>query len=1437
MLNLHSFKINKFENHHIKDLYVSEVHGDGSCMIHSALYLYNEKYRLSKPDDQQSIGRQFRVNIANILIDAMKTKPKNKSVKTYLSYFKNIAPTLPNEDVMGYLENVLKNPDEWLDEHMISFLEIFLKVNIVIFMDEKYFIRGNVYDKNKSIMIFHFIEDTHYEPIFYKKNKEVVYIINPEDHENLHDQIMRSYLKTFRKSPTTSPPKQKTPSPSPPKQKTPTPSEQKQEEEEDTIPHVEKSQKTTGSDFDPNASTSIDYYEKFIMEDEIIFEEINDLNEIVFTRIDKSIPIQYSKEQSINQVNALYSFMKKGLKTSTSQNFVDLLNHSTIPYKYKQMIPMIAASKQFMIDNGETTESEKSTSDHLSELSLFAKQPYKLIQQKLENHYRYLLSNDMKSPESNQVQTAIRVCPELLEKLMNNDSSFERSEICKRFIFETDSKSKAQQEQTERTNITIKKAIDSQNYLDLYRINASEYPIHGYYISKHDSNRYTKFNKNPFEVFNVSTYYHELTSLKQGDQVLISLLTKKEITGEVHKNKNGTLELKLDESIMINDKPYEKIYYYTQRDRLHENWFSLNPQNSLQPFKKVGLFNKDRLFIFQPEDIEVFHHLILPTLDEFVIINTPRWNSLNECYNEIHKFFEIDYEDIKNEWVDPKLNKRENEIIPYTNPTPKNTQWKKGLFKMNKLSVYYPTLTSKINDIDHFMFMMNKSFDHGLMIMNDYVIEQMNTEDDENDSITIYENELSKTTLTPNLKEKPFYDHVNDLLDVRKKIQDNYKYKELKSVISYLKEKERCIRKKETVQSDYISKRKYDKHYYLTDVKPQNIMNSSFLSKINKSYENPENYQGSRNMVDFDEVYNNVERTRDLNYEKIGTLDTPADETVTISSDKSIEQMIHQISLEFGGFKFDKEQITYITNNLVYFVAKLFEERTSMFRKKNPNVKDLNKMFKSQKEKTKYVEYINITVISSFLLIFVSIYNKSIEVYNINKKCSEFFKIQGFPLKAPVTKDGSKTTLKYLSCILSKVFGNNPNLSNQERNEKKLVQVTKLILQTKMELSIKLNDVKQKSNKENKFKSTAFFQVDSISSKPSLLKLHDNLKTEPTSFEVNKKIYKHTNNLLIQLTKSKEPPKPLPQDKTIHFTNIQTLVPESFVYEFSLDVDVNKESSELTSILKDLSFQLETDYQALQDRYISFKDQDISMMLILNEALYKYGRNHMLIMISRILNHFNNEHQLSILESTSKKTSDSEFAIQNSTRSMKDSVEFVMLERISEHHGLVDSIRQIPLPSFEYHHTSKNRTELMKSSLMYMSTILNYVHQISNIDPNHVDMKSISKAMLDKLVHTTSISTLDSKSADYRSDVEVLRENDKQEKYNKKDQMGDDERLLFLMLEKVGYVPEMEEFSKIYEDIAPEDIMPDTHPFEIPDVNNNPEYTSYAGENDDEVED
>lgn len=1435
MLNLPSFKINKFENHHIKDLYVSEVHGDGSCMIHSALYLYNEKYRSSKPDDQKSIGRQFRINIANILIDAIKTKPKNKSVRTYLSYFNNIATTLPNEDVLAYLEKVLKDPDEWLDDHMISFLEIFLKVNIIIFTDKTYFIRGNVYDKNKNIMLFHYIEDTHYEPIFYKKNKETVYLINPEDHENLYDKIMRSYLKTFRKSPTLShsPPKQKTPSP--PKETTPSPPEV---EEEDSIPHIEKSRKTTGSDFDPTASTSIDYYEKFIMEDEIIFEEINDLDEIVFTRIDKSIPIQYSKEQSINQVNALYSFMKKGLKTSTSQNFVDLLNQSTTPYKFIKMIPMISANKQFMIDNGDTTELEKSTSDHLSELTMFAKQPYKLIQQKLENHYRYLFSKDMKSPETNNVQTTIRVCPELLEKLMNNDSSFERSEICKRFIFETDSKSKAQQEQTQRTNIAIKNAIDSENYLDLYRVNTSEYPIHGYYISKNESNRYTKFSSNPFEIFNVSSYYDGLALLKQGDQVIISLFTKKEIAGEVHKNNKGTLELKLEESIMINDKTYEKVYYYTQRNRLHENWFSLNPKYALQPFKKVDLFKKDRLFIFQPGDMELFHHLILPSVDEFIIMNTPRWNNLNECYNEIHKYFEIDFEDVKNEWVDPKMKKREDEITEYINTTPKKTQWNKGLFKMNKGSVYYPKLTPKISEVDSFMFMMHKSFDHGLMMINDYVIEQMNVDDDEKDVITMYENELSKTTVTPNLKEKPFYDHVNELLDLRKKLQDNYKHKELKSIISFLKEKDRYIGKKEDIRSYYVTKRKHDKHYYLTDVKPQNIMNTSFLTKINKAHDKPEHYQGSRNIIDFEEVYNNVERTRDVNYEKVGTLDTPEDETITISSDKSIEQMIHQISLEFGGFKFDKEQLIYITNNLVYFVAKLFEERTSMFRKKNPNVKDLNKMFKSQKEKTKYVEYINITVISSFLLIFVSIYNKSIEVYNVNKKCSEFFKIQGFPLKSPVTKDGSKTTLKYLSCILSKVFGNNPNLSNQERNEKKLVQVTKLILQTKMELSIKLNDVKEKSNNENKFQSTSFFQVDNTSSKPSLLKLHENLKTEPTTFEVTKKNYKHTNNILIQLTKSKEPPEPIPQDKTIQFTNhTQYLLPESSIHTQVLDIDLNKKSSELTDLLKDLSFRMEKNYQALQDRYISFKDQDISMMLILNEAIYKYGRNHMLVLISRIINHFNNEHQASILELTSKKTSDSDFAKQNITRTMKDSVEFVMLERISEHQGLVDAIKEIPLPSFEYHPISKKKTEIMKSTLIYMSTILNYVDQISNIDPINGDMKSISKAILDKLLDTTDISFLDTKEVDYRSDVEVLRENDKQEKYNKKDQMGDDERLLFLMLEKVGYVPEMEEFSKIYEDIAPEDIIPDAHPSEIPDVNNNPEYTSYVGENDDETDD
>lgn len=1431
---LNSFKINKFENHHIKDLYVSEVHGDGTCMIHSALYLYNEKYRNSKEKDRQSLGQQFRINLANILIHAIKKKPKTKSVKSYLSFFKNIEPTLPDQDVLSYVENVVKNPNEWLDDHMISFIELFMKVNIVVFMNGSYYIRGNIYDKDKNIMLFNYIQGTHYEPVFYKNNNQTIYIVNPEEHETLHDKILRSYLKTFRKSPSPM---------SPPK--TPTveleSSKLSSEMEEDTtnsyddsIPHVEKARRIASDDFDPNASTSIEYYEKFIMEDEIIFEEINDLDEIVFTRIDKSIPIQYSREQTINQVNALYSFMKKGLTISRSQNFVKLLNQDTKSFKYTNMTPMISTSKQFMTDEEDTTEFTKNTSDHLSELSLFAKQPYHLIMKKLEEHYRYLISDNMKLEEPTQhMQTTIRVCPELFEKLISDDFSFDRSDICERYIFETKSKSLIQQEKVFKTNQAIKKMIDTEHYLELYRIDPSPYPIQGYFVYKNGTNRDSKFSKDPFEVFNVSMYFKRLQLTKPKDKVIILLLTKKELEGTVTKHKNGVMEIRLVEQILINDKPYEKIYYYTDKQRLHENWFSLNIEG-YPIFKKTELFKKDRLFIFYKEDLCIFENVILPKLDEFVIIHSPQWNSLNECYKSIRNHYDIDFEDIKNEWVNPKIEKRSNSIVEYSKNHSQNTNWRNGIIKPNSSSVYYPNLTSKIFDVDHYMFTMNKSFDHGLMIMNDYIIEQMNILDDDYENVNQYQSELEKTSYTPNIHEAPFYNKLSELLEVRKKLQDNYKYKELRSIISYIKEKDNYVKRRESLRNNQVLKRKNDKNYYLTDIKPQDVMNVSFLEKINKKIP-VDHYEGSRNIIDFDDVYNNTERTRDINFESVGTVDTPEDETVTISSEKSIEQMIHQISLEFGGFKLQQDQISYITNNLVHFVAKLFEERTILFKKKNPNVKDLNKMFKTQKEKNKYVEYTNITVISSFLLIFVSIHHKSIEVYNVNKKCVEFFKIQGFPLKGSVGKDANKTTLKYLSCVLSKVYGNNSNLSNQERNEKKLTQVTKMILESKMELSLKLNSLKTHTKAVDKAFSKIFFQVDKSSSKPSIIKLHDNLTTEKTTFEMNKNIYQHTNNILVQLTKTKKPSPSISNEKVIRFNqhiDYSSSKPSNEFKEFSQDT--NELSSELTNTLKDLSFRFATNYNDIQDRYIAFKDQDIQTMFILNEALYKYGTNKMLVTISRILNYFNNSHHLSILDFTSKKTSDAEFAFQINKNSLKDSYEFAMIERIYEQPAMYEAIKAIPLPSFDHHSIDSDKQNLMKSSLHYMKIILKYIDEVSNIDSMNEDIRMVSKQMLDNLMETTNIKNLDSKQVEYRAEVEILRENDKQEKYNQKDQMGDDERLLFLMLEKVGYVPEMEEFSKLYEDIAPEDITPNPHVQEIPDETKNPEYTSYMGENDDE---
>lgn len=1405
--------IKKFDNKHIKNLCVAGVHGDGSCMIHSFLYLFNSKYREMSAEEKRVFGRTYRTGLStDLLKNVIKSKSKSKKSIQIRKFFKNIEPTLETNDIQTYIEQVMMDPDVWLDEKFIIFLEVLMGINIVIFLNDDYYIRGNIYDRNKDIMLFNYIENTHYEPVFHKKGNTSTYIINNEDHEDLHDKILRSYLKTFRKSPV---------------KDSPPPQEAAIFANEDPLivtPHIEAPQRVANDDFDPTSSTSIDYYEKFIMEDDIIFEEIDDMSQIVLTRIDKSIPIMYSQEQTMNHVNDLFSFLKKGLKQTSNKNFTEMLSHvdEHVEISWTRMIPIVKANKKFYNDG------ELDMNEHLEERVLLMKDIYNKIHDKLHKHQEILYPTQENLSKEYSVSTVIRLCPELFSSLKNN-ISVDRADICKRFVYESNSISSLHLQKIGRLIQDQDKLLNEENFVEMYKCNLNDHKINGYFVA----NRYHKTSKNRFEVFNVSSYYKSIVSLKKEDLVYVSFHDGEVHEGVVIQNIKGVIKISMNSPVEFKNKTYTKLYFYTNPDDLHMNSFSLYG-NDTPVFIKSKIFENDFMFIFDDEHEKVFFPLILPTLEEYVMMKNLSWNNIRECFDDLKQFFNIKLRDVGNTWIRPKRQKLSDPISNHKAVKVKPQFSNVSILQFEK-SIYYPDLTSSIikkNDtLLHRMMLLQKSFDHGLSKFNAYVLKQLEL-DEESTNKEMFVNEDEKLNYN-DVNQLDFYPKVEDLIKIKKDIHENYKKRQLKDVIAHLDEIESYNMNIENIKKHLQDKQKNDKNYHLTDVKPQDIPNSSFLKSFQVSQGGEQHYHGFRDMVDFDEVFNNVEKTRVLNYENVGTMDDHIDETITISSKKSISQLINQISLEFGTFKLSDERISYICDNLVNFVAELFQERKALFMKKDPK-KDVKKMFKSETEKTKYVEYTNIIVISCFILIFVSIDRSKIEFYNINKKCAEYFMIQGFPLNDNITT-GNKSTLKYLSCVISKLYGNNQNMANSERNEKKIQQVTRKILGKKPELTIQLNDAheKPKPNVKEKFVSQQFIRIKNPVTKTTLSQIDDDLEFPKIDFDKTTYVHRQSSIKLLQLKKTKE----RSDDVTpigINFKSVNSYVPTlNERSTVSYDDDLNDLSKNVMELLDEIAFTMGEDFpkDEYYDRFVSFKNQSYDDTKLYSEALYRYLTNQAFGMISKIINKYNNDHHYRLITSNSVKylkshISDKQFMLKTASNDTKETTDMVMIQRIYENDDLYQRLVNIHKPVF-HNQECNSQKDHMYLSLKNTSLFLTYCLELIRL--SNVDILYITKACMKGLIHFTN--HIDTDVVDYKEDVEKMREKDKQEKYNQKDRMGDDERLLYLMLEKVGYVPEMEEFSKIYQ----EEDTPVAYVYREQNDNNNPEYDPYLGENEDEI--
>ena len=402
-----------YTNKYYQNLYRVGVHADGTCLIHSFLFLTDEKYRKLSIEEKKIVGHEYRDELGNILL----SKKINKHIKLFIDSVSKIVISDGYSSLQEYVNNVVKKPDEFLDDVFISFLEALKRINIVVMKNNTFYMRGDVYSENRDTILISNIDSFHFEPLMFinKDSINPIYVLTQDIHKSQIQKIIKDYkneLELNKQSNNSTDQNKET-------------NQEKHDfsmDDDYIIPENIKLVKNAVS------STDLDYYETIISEEDILFETISDMGEIILTRVNKNAPILFSKEQSFHVVNELFqNGEKKPLLQQRNQLYIDMLYsskvndlHSRTP---KYLMPIIVASKEFLIDflpeHAQTDDDifSKYIYDHLNEMKSIQKQnTYENAINKLKKHKMIMRINSGDNyTHSNDV---IRLCPSLFQQCM-----------------------------------------------------------------------------------------------------------------------------------------------------------------------------------------------------------------------------------------------------------------------------------------------------------------------------------------------------------------------------------------------------------------------------------------------------------------------------------------------------------------------------------------------------------------------------------------------------------------------------------------------------------------------------------------------------------------------------------------------------------------------------------------------------------------------------------------------------------------------------------------------------------------------------------------------------------------------------------------------------------------------------------------------------------
>ena len=178
-----TIKITK--NKGIQKLFITNVNGDGTCLIHAFLYAINiDDYRALSFTEQSTYGQAYRKALGKKLIKISKDKSSSqyKAVEQFTGFLVSDFTKIEDK-IKEYVQTELFDMSIYLGDEAWFLLETIAtdeKYNLVIFRTNSIYCRANDNQYNRKLIIINSVNENHYDPMSIKVNNEQVYVHDPK---------------------------------------------------------------------------------------------------------------------------------------------------------------------------------------------------------------------------------------------------------------------------------------------------------------------------------------------------------------------------------------------------------------------------------------------------------------------------------------------------------------------------------------------------------------------------------------------------------------------------------------------------------------------------------------------------------------------------------------------------------------------------------------------------------------------------------------------------------------------------------------------------------------------------------------------------------------------------------------------------------------------------------------------------------------------------------------------------------------------------------------------------------------------------------------------------------------------------------------------------------------------------------------------------------